>query len=771
VDASDAAAQPRRRRRSRILLTVLVVVLGIVAAAIWVRLPPPATALMDAPSGSLTSDLGGEWQVGDFTVELDAEVGRLRVTHPAARDVVWETPAGAAFLTAAHGEPSWQDDYGLLRIADDHLATWSEQSVTDVDAGPEGLVLRGRLTSTADPQDGASWELTLTAPDTRRLQIEAEVGTDAGLPPVNRLYLSAALEEDERVFGLGGQTGSYDLRGRRVPILAREQGIGRGEQPLSFLVDLAAGAAGGEDTAYLLSAVHLTDRFRSLVHQGSSIASLDLTGDDRMTWEVWASSTTFSAVASSGPDEVLTAHAGWTGEPAPPPAWTQEGLIAGLQGGTEVVRERVQLLRDAEVPIAAVWLQDWVGQRSVDFGERLQWNWTLDTDRYPGWEDLVDELAAEGIRVLTYASPFLSADSGAAAAAAGRRDLFVEADVQGFLVRGPGGDVVLEDQRGFDAALVDLSDPAARSWLADVLVEELLAVGASGFMADFAEGPPPDAALHGGTGEAWRARWPVLWQEVAGEALRLAGLEDDALVWHRTSHSVSTGRANALWLGDQNQDWSAQDGLGSVPSLLQSAAASGFANTHGDIGGYTSLALPVLDDVARDDELVIRWAEALVLGPVFRTHEGNRPAEVAQPAEDPDLAQALGRITRLFVALGPERSRLAAASPFGAAQHHPWWYTPEATDLIGGADEQLQLGPDLILAPVLEPGAESVEVMLPAGRWVRVHTGHVLEIRDAVETLRVAAPLGSPALFARAGSAVAEELRAAVASGWGEPSP
>jgi sulfoquinovosidase len=92
-------------------------------------------------------------------------------------------------------------------------------------------------------------------------------------------------------------------------------------------------------------------------------------------------------------------------------------------------------------------------------------------------------------------------------------------------------------------------------------------------------------------------------------------------------------------------------------------------------------------------------------------------------------------------------------------------------ELVGGADEQLQLGPDLLLAPVLEPGADSVEVMLPAGRWVRVHTGDVLEIRDAVETLRVAAPLGSPAIFARAGSEVAEELRTFMASESDEREP
>ena len=181
------------------------------------------------------------------------------------------------------------------------------------------------------------------------------------------------------------------------------------------------------------------------------------------------------------------------------------------------------------------------------------------------------------------------------------------------------------DRHGFTAATVDLSSPAAREWLAQVIADEVAGAGADGWMADFAEGPPPDAQLDGGAGSEWRVRWPVLWQEVNNRARELAGLTDDGFVWHRSGGTDSAGAADALWLGDQTQDWSRADGLGSTIPITQSLAASGMTQVHGDIGGYTSVALPVLGDVARDDELVVRWAEASLLQPVFRTHEGNRP--------------------------------------------------------------------------------------------------------------------------------------------------
>jgi sulfoquinovosidase len=755
----------RRRGVGRWALVGILLLLVVAAVvAILVLRPPPATDLADVPTGALEVELGGAWPVGAFTLTVHDDEPRLTVEHPDAHAEPWRTPPGAAFLTAAAGAPSFRDDHGLLRLADRHEATWTEQTLTAIDEVDGGLVLRGHLATADDPEDRVGWELRLTAPEPQRLHLEAEVDERTVATPVDRLHLTAALEDDERLHGLGGQTGGYDLRGRRVPILAREQGIGRGAQPLTFLVDLAAGAAGGEDTAYLLSTVHVTDRFRSLAYEGGAISSLDLTADDRMTWEVWSDQATFSAVAARTPDGVLEAHAGWIGEPQQPPAWTQEGLIAGLQGGTEAVREKVALLRGADVPLAAVWIQDWSGQRTTDFGQRLQWNWTLDEQRYPGWDELVDELAADGVRVLTYANAFLAADSGAAAAAEGQRDLHSEADANGYLVTGADGRTLQEDQRGFDAALVDLSHPAAREWLAQALADELLDVGASGFMADFAEGPPPGAVLHGGSGLAWRVRWPVLWAELADDAVRRAGLDDEAFVFHRTSHAASAGAARALWLGDQNQDWTAEDGLASVPALLQAASASGFPHVHGDVGGYTSLALPVLPDVARDDELVIRWAEALVLGPVLRTHEGNRPDDVAQPAEDVELARTLGELVRVFVALGPERERLASRSPFATGQHHPWWHAPDEESLAD-ADGLLQLGPDVLLAPVLSAGADTVETVLPSGRWRHVFTDEVVAVdRGSDERFELPAPLGRPALLARVGTAVDAELAEAVSA-------
>jgi hypothetical protein len=43
-----------------------------------------------------------------------------------------------------------------------------------------------------------------------------------------------------------------------------------------------------------------------------------------------------------------------------------------VQGGTERVLSVLKTLAELGVPVAAVWLQDWCGQRKTSFGEQPQ---------------------------------------------------------------------------------------------------------------------------------------------------------------------------------------------------------------------------------------------------------------------------------------------------------------------------------------------------------------------------------------------------------------
>lgn len=745
--------QPRGRFRfGRFTSLALLVLLG-VAAAIWLLLPPPTADIPGLPTGSLRVDdaAAGTYGIAGHTVVVSEE-GLSLVAEDTAVPV-WASPAGRSFVLAARGQADVEERIGMFRVRDRWEQMLDTQNIQRVEETGGRLVLSGSL---ADAEGAAvTYRMAITASG----PVEGATGPtlEVVVDNVDRVTLLAGRDPEEAVYGLGEQFTGPDLSGGVYPILTREQGIGRGHQPLSLLVDLAAGAAGAADTTYAPLPFYVTGAPRSLWLTDPGISVVDLRDEAAIGVTVWGDRLVATTGRGAAVADHVSAHARATGLMRPPPQWTDEGLIAGLQGGTEEVRAEVAALQGAGVDLAAVWLQDWVGQRSTSFGDRLWWNWTLDTERYPGWDQLVADLAAQDIRTLTYVNPFLSPDAGERAG----RDLYAEAAAAGYLLTTPDGEPYLTDQNDFDAALVDVFDPAAREWLTQVLVEEVLGVGATGFMADFGEAMPFDAVSAVGTGAELHNEYPVVWAQITRDALDRAGLDTEGLVWHRSAGPGSAAAATMFWAGDQNVDFSQQDGLPSALDGLLNGGLSGMTLNHFDIGGYTSIVLPgPLPDVTRSVELHHRSAELAAFTPLMRTHEGNRP-ELGAAATDPEVAALLARMVELYQALGPERRRLSAdvAERGLPLVRHPVLEVPEQLAVVAQPDVFF-LGPDLFVAPVVTPGQDQREVTLPAGVWQDLWTGQQLQVPSGAGPVTAEAPIGRPPAWVRAGSPVAEDVAA-----------
>lgn len=100
----------------------------------------------------------------------------------------------------------------------------------------------------------------------------------------------------------------------------------------------------------------------------------------------------------------------FTGRQQPLPTWVDNGAVLGLEGGTTavsaVVNKTIAAAGD-NPPVAAVWLQDWTGERNFSGpGELprvgLWWNWEVDETHYPGWVDFISDLDSRDVKVLVY---------------------------------------------------------------------------------------------------------------------------------------------------------------------------------------------------------------------------------------------------------------------------------------------------------------------------------------------------------------------------------
>ena len=698
--------------------------------------------------------------VGDFTVELTGggdEDAALVIRHASRAEPVLETRPGQPFVWAADGREKVSDLAGAFTIEDQILRACDGQIIARFGSAGEGAaVLAGTLRG---PDCAAGYELTLRAGDGGELELA--LALDGADPELDRVALSVRAGEDERFLGFGVQYSVLEMSGRAVPIWVREQGIGRGQEPVTSLVDAFYRGSGGDwHTSYAPLPFTLTSAGRALSLDGSRYAVFDFTGEGAARIEQWSSALDARLWVADRPLELIEGFTGRTGRMAPLPAWTGQGAVVRMSGGSDAVRARVAALQDAGVPLAAVWLEDWVGERETPLGSRLWWNWEVDRARYPDWEDLVAELLAGGIRTLIYFNPYLADPADKPDL---ERNLYAEAEAAGHLVRAAGGAVHILDQAGFEAAMIDLSSPAARDFLREV-IEAQLAIGVAGFMADFGEALPFDAELASGEdAAAFHNRYPVEWARLTREAIAGAGATGEAIAFHRSGFLGSAAEATMFWLGDQLVTWDAYDGMATVVHGLLSGGLSGIALNHSDIGGYTSVVFGELE-VVRSRELLWRWIELAAFTPVFRTHETLRREENVQIDSDVETLAHFARFARVFAALADYRAGLMeeAAATGAPLVRHLLLHAPDDPDAWEVSDQFL-LGPEVLVAPVLEEGATEREVYLPAGRWVYAWSGEELGDPDAGVRVTAAAPLGQPPVYVRAGSPLAAVLEGAAA--------
>ncbi len=685
---------------------------------------------------------------GEFHVEWDPDAAQVTIRNEANPDrVVWQSVAGQPPLMLAYGDETVIETRAHYEF-EEHITT----PCTEMDfgglegVGADTVHMQFEITCRGidTPIAGA---LVFTAADDDQLDFSVEYDDEV---THNRVILVGAAEPGERVFGLGEQFTYFDLKGRRVPIFVMEQGIGRGAQPVTIGADLTAGAGGSWWTSYASIPHYITSELRSLYLSNTDYSVFDMRRADRITITVFSSDLHGSLFYGEAPADLIEAYTEQIGRMRPLPGWMTGGVIVGMQGGTERVREVYDQLQAYDVPIAAFWLQDWVGQRTTSFGKQLWWNWELDQARYPGWDGLVTDLNADDIRVMTYVSPFIADVSEKPDV---ERLLFQEAAELGYLVQNSAGEPYLVTNTDFDAALVDLTNPDAREWYKQVIIEQVIGVGAGGFMADFGEALPYDARLYAGTGAELHNQYPVMWAELVREAIEESG-QDDLVAFHRSGFTESPRYATLFWLGDQLVSWDQHDGIKSAVTGLLSGGMSGYSYNHSDIGGYTTITNPIAD-YHRSEELLIRWMELNAFAVVYRTHEGNQPDNNVQFYSNETTLDAFARNAAIYMAWAFYREELVAeAAATGLpVVRHPFIHYPDDPQVYGLRYEQFLVGDQLLVAPVLDPETDTVAAYLPAGEWVHVWSG---EVYSGGVTVTVDAPPGQPAVFYPVGSDVGE---------------
>ena len=705
----------------------------------------------------------GVSQVGEYEIEWNNEAGGQLTVRNRDGKVLWQTIAGEPFITAAIGEETVTENRGMFKFKESIRTLCSTQRVElilDTPAGSDGFGGATTLSGHLFCNDGQSVLYNLyfeQGKSEEQLNVRVwlqDPETFEEAQHFNRVYLTYAADPDEHFFGFGEQFTNFDMKGRQVPIWVSEQGVGRGEQPITLGADITNGGAGGNEfTSYAPIPFYITSQMRSLGLENNAYTLFDFRKRDRVQVTVHSPTVYLTLYDGDSPGEIIQSYT-TDKRMKGLPEWIHAGAIVGMQGGSGQVEQVYGQLEKRDVPISAFWLQDWVGQRTTSFGKQLWWNWEVDYDRYPEWEEMVAGFESRDIKTMVYASPYL-ANIGDLKPNM-RRNLFKEAEEQGFLIKDPGGEPYLILNTDFHFGMIDLTNPNAWAWYKQVLKEQVAGSGANGWMADFGEGLPYDAVLYEGDPRILHNEYPALWAKLNREVVDELG--GDHVFFNRAAFTNSPAFSTLFWEGDQLVSWSEYDGIKSAVTGLNTAGLSGLALNHSDIGGYTTATNPLMK-YHRSRELLYRWMEMNAFTLIFRTHEGNQPDNNVQFYTDNETLDTFAYWAKVYAALFEYRKELVqAATETGLpVVRHPFIHYPDDPETWKITHQEFMLGADFLIAPVTDEGAAEVTAYLPQGEWTHLWNGQTYQ---GGQYVTVPAPLGQPGVFYLKGSKWGEEFAA-----------
>lgn len=447
----------------------------------------------------------------------------------------------------------------------------------------------------------------------------------------------------------------------------------------------------------------------------------------------------------STPSEIITAYADATGHAPVMPEyglgfwqcklryWNQEQLL-------EVAREH----RRRGLPIDVI---------VADF---FHWpklgDYRFEEEFWPDPAAMVAELRGLGIELMVSVWPQVSFES----------ENFEEFNRRNLLVRTERG---MSAQMGFEgpSVFLDTTNPETRAAVWDVCRRNYHDLGIKIFWLDEAE---PEYGTydfdnyryHLGPNLQVGNLYPRAFAQAFYEGQRDAGQSEivnllrcawagsqryGALVWSGDIHSTFTDLRRQITAGIHM-------GVAGIPWFTT------------DIGGFHG---GHIDDPAFH-ELLIRWFQFATFCPVMRMHGDRKPAEPITAADGsrrlasgaanelwsfgPEVYEILANYVHLREVLRPyTRALMTAAHEHGQPVMRGMFYEFPADSTCWDVADQYMYGPDLLVAPVVQPGATSRAVYLPSGAtWTDLVSGKVL---DGGRWVTVEAPIETIPVLSRDG--------------------
>ncbi len=545
-----------------------------------------------------------------------------------------------------------------------------------------------------------------------------------------------ALKRDpaERYYGFGEKSGAADKRGRRLR-MGTNDALGYDAEtsdplykhiPFYMIVrpDLGGAAVG----------LFYDNLARGAFDLGQEI---DAYHGPYRTFEAEDGDLDLYVIFGPAISEVVARFVSLTGRTAFPPRWTLSYSGSTMQytdapDATARLTGFLNLIAEHGIPCRSFHLSSGytlIGDRRYVF--------TWDCERFPDPKGLAARFAGAGIRFIANIKPAMLLD----------HPRFAEVEAfQGF-IRDSGDPARphIAQFWGGEAAYLDFTNPRTSEWWSRGVTAQLLENGIAATWNDNNEFEVDDDARADLNGRG--APMGVLRPVQTGLMLRasrqaqLAHSPDKRPFLVSRSGGPGMQRYAQTWTGDNRTSWKT---LRYNLRMGHGMSLSGLFNFGHDVGGFAG--------PRPDPELFMRWIEQGIYWPRFTIHSWNDDGSASEPWMYPELLPKVRAAFQWRERLLP----LLYTRLWRAHVHHqpvlrPLFYDFPAAAEAYEEEDSFMVGPDLLVAPVLDPGVTRRTLWLPEveGGWFDIRTG----VRHAGgQSAEVEAPLGRAPAFIRAGS-------------------
>ncbi len=445
----------------------------------------------------------------------------------------------------------------------------------------------------------------------------------------------------------------------------------------------------------------------------------------------------------AGPDvaAALARFVALIGGTAMPPRWSlgyanTAMALADVPDAQACIAEFLATAKRLQFPLSSFHF----GSGYTSRGKR-RYVFTWNRDKFPDPAGLLQAFRDAGVRTVANIKPCLLDDHPAfeAIAAAG-----------GF-IREEGGAICLDPFWDGWGAHLDFTRDGDRHWWQDNLQQQVLEVGFDVGWNDNNEYPIwNEAGVTHANGQPLpihrsRPLQPLLMTEATAERQR-------ALKPGERSYTITRAgppgiqRTAQTWSGDNTTSWHT---LRWNQRMALTMSLSGLFNIGHDIGGFFG---PV-----PDAELLIRWTQACCLVPRMIMNSWKADGSVNSPWLHPEATDTIRSAVRLRLRLMPTLYTLMWQA---ATRHRPvlrpsfFHFGDDAT--CWQDNDEMMVGPDLLVAPVFAPGQRERSLYLPKGAhgsgWYDFWSE---QYWPGGQTMTVPAELTRLPLFVRAGALLA----------------